>query len=770
MSRLRFALFLSSALPLASGVVWAQSSSSPQQASPRQLPNGLIEQNGVVMMKPIASSGVTGDIMPMDTTRRPGKLHTLSEEDHRVYSAALDAASRGDWIGANGLAHQGHNAAATLYVQWRYLIDRNSGAPFAEIAAFMRAHPEWPGQISLQARAEKAMPPGMPAQAVLDFFGSNEPVSGIGKVRLGEALIATGKTSKGNALIRKAWEEDSFEPDQELAIIQAHGALFGPTIDDARLNHLLWRDDLSAARRQISRAGPDARRMAEARMALHTNPKAGLRMVEALPASLRNSPGVMFDEARALRRTGNQDAGALVLARMDARKIDGIDPGRWWGELNLDARDALQKKNYHTAYRLAEGTGLSGGSEFAESEWLSGWIALRFLHDPAAALRHFKKLAKGVTRPISVARGNYWTGRAYEDLGDLSGAYAAYSRAAEHSDTFYGQLAQARIEATPTLHVKDLRVDTTNAKRAFERDEMTHVIRVVGDLGDEAYLRLFANYVAEKHMEPARLTLLADLLVRMGFPEIAVRVAKTASYDGINLQSYSHPLIALPAYQGPSPKPEPALTLGIIRQETEFNPDVISNAGARGLMQLMPSTAQKSARAAGLPYQFAALTTDATYNMKLGMVELAAGLNDWTGSYILTAAAYNAGPGNVKRWIAQNGDPRYSGVDPIDWIEEIPYSETRNYVQRVLENTQVYRNRLAGRDQPLQIVQDLYRPGPPKIKAMAYTPPAPAPAAAAPTANNAAKPKPRPAGTTLAPAPARSLLPATPQARPEGKH
>ncbi|HET7334044.1 MAG TPA: hypothetical protein VFI93_02930, partial [Rhizomicrobium sp.] len=570
MSRIRFALFLTPVLSLIGGAAWAQSSTSPQQTSPRQLPNGLIEQNGVVMMKPITSSGVSGDIMPMDTTRRPGKLHTLSTEDHRVYSAALDAAGRGDWIGANGLAQQGHSAAATLFMQWRYLIDRNSGAPFAEIAAFMRSHPGWPGQISLQARAEKAMPPGMAASAVLDFFGSKEPVSGIGKVRLGEALIATGKTSKGNALIRKAWEDNSFEPDQELAIIQAHGALFSPTIDDARLNHLLWRDDLSAARRQISRAGPDGRRMAEARMALHTNPAAGLRMVDALPSNLRNAPGVMFDQARALRRTGNQDAGALVLARMDARKIDGVDPGRWWGELNLDARDALQKKNYRTAYRLAEGTGLSGGSEFAESEWLAGWIALRFLHDPAAALRHFEKLAKGVTRPISMARGYYWTGRAQEAAGNLSGAYAAYSKAAEQAETFYGQLALARIDATPTLHLNNVSVDTTSAKPAFERDEMTHVIRVLGDLGDEAYLRLFANHAAEQHMQPARLTLLADLLVRMGFPEIAVRVAKTASYEGINLQTYSHPVIRLPEYQGPSPKPEPALTLGIIRQETEF--------------------------------------------------------------------------------------------------------------------------------------------------------------------------------------------------------
>ena len=423
-----------------------------------------------------------------------------------------------------------------------------------------------------------------------------------------------------------------------------------------------------------------------------------------------------------------------MLVQAPTKEMARIDPSHWWGELALAAREAMKDGSYRVAYRLVSDTGLTEGAEFAEAEFMAGWIALRFLHDPAKALSHFRHLATGVTRPISLGRAYYWAGRAYEAQGKPADAAREYRRAAENPETFYGQLALTRLQPAPRLHLKETPANVAGAHAAYEKDDLTHAIRILADLGEERFVRLFAVHDADIHPEAGHVELLASDLVRLGFRDIAVRVAKTASYNGVDLLAYSHPVIALPGYRGPGSAPDNALVLGLIRQETEFNDDAVSRVGARGIMQLMPSTARRMARLAGLPYRHAGLTTDTHYNIQLGMTELSTDLSDWNGSYILAAAAYNAGGGNVKRWIATYGDPRSSSVDPIDWIEQIPYSETRNYVQRVIENTEVYRNRLTGRSEPLRILADLYRPNRPPPRAAlrvpaAATPPAPAPAA-----------------------------------------
>ena len=392
---------------------------------------------------------------------------------------------------------------------------------------------------------------------------------------------------------------------------------------------------------------------------------------------------------------------------------------KWWGELHVNAREAIQDGNYRTAYNLVSGTGLSSGSEFADAEWLAGWLALRFNKEPAKALTHFQKMDKGVSRPISASRAKYWLGRAYEALGDNVSAYRQYKLAASYPETFYGQLGLAKIDSTPVLTLKDVQPDTSADKAAFENDELVRAMKVLADLGEEGLLRSFAAREQELHPSAARTKLLAQFLTDAGFRAVSVRVAKQASYTGLNLLSYTHPVISLPSYRGPGPAPEPAYVLGLIRQETEFDSDAVSSAGARGMMQLRPATARKTSQFAGLSYRPNDLLTDPSYNMQLGMTELAMRQQDWRGSMILAAAGYNAGPGNAKKWVNQFGDPTSGNVDVIDWIEKVPFSETRNYIQRVLENTQVYRNRLRGRDQPLKIWADIHIPNNPSLKVLA---------------------------------------------------
>jgi soluble lytic murein transglycosylase len=524
-------------------------------------------------------------------------------------------------------------------------------------------------------------------------------------------MIATGKLDVGRSMVQRGWINGSFEPDQELAIVRKDGGLFTPDIDRARLNNLLSSDDAPAAQRELSRVEDDVQKLGEARLAFRSGRAAGERLVAALPANLASDPDLTFDRARAARRAGDNEAAASFLGRAALKDFIRSHPTRWWAEGNLVARGLLQAGDPRAAYGVVSDTGLATGTEFSESEFMAGWIALRFLKSPLQALQHFKKLEAGVSRPISLARAHYWQGRCYEAGGDAQSAVAQYRLAAQAPESFYGQIALARIDATPILHVNDTVLDAAGLHDEFEKDELVRAIRVLADLGQENMVRIFATREQELHPDAGRVKILAQTLVDLGFREVAVRIAKTASYAGLPFLSFTHPV-----YPGPGAAPETAYVLGLIRQETEFDPDSVSHAGARGMMQLMPSSARVDANRAGLPWRPNDLTGDPNYNIQLGMSEFAGDLADWNGSLVLAIASYNAGTGNVKKWVAANGDPRVPSTDPIDWIESIPFSETRNYVQRVLENAQIYRNRLSGRDERLRIMSDLYAPLVPGVK------------------------------------------------------
>jgi soluble lytic murein transglycosylase len=696
-------------------VAWAQTS----------LPPGLIRQGNTIMMAPVADSD-TGPTITSE--RRVGLIRYLSAADHDIYDRAFSAADRGDWVAAKGLAASGHDTTANKIIQWRYLLDKNSGASFGELSAFILSNPDWPARDTLFARAEKAISPGNDPHSVIAFFGSRDPVTGLGEVRLGEALAATGNTTRGNALIQKGWIDGSFEANEEFDIISRHGGILTPDIDAQRIDHLLWRNQITDAKRELSRVSATTQQIAQVRIELKQSPAAGLHAAESLGEI--SDPGLIYDMVRAYRRQNDISEVAALVARAPTRQIAALGPNAWWAELSVATRDALQTHDYNSAYRIASNTGLTpaDSTNYSEAQFLAGWIALRFLDQPDTALNHFRLLAKAVGRPISKARAYYWIGRAHEAAGNLADAATAYHTATQAPETFYGQLALAKIDSTPNVHMPETPAEAATA--AYEHDNLAAAIRVLADLGQESLLRVFAVQDATVYNEPGHIKALCADLTKMGFREIALRVAKQASYDGIYFVSYLYPTASVPGYLGNGTAPEPAYVHGIIRQETEFDPTAMSSPGARGLMQLMPESARTAAAQAGLTYRPNDLMTDTTYNMELGMTELGARISDYGGSLVLAAAAYNAGPGNVSKWIATYGDPRNPGTDPIDWIEEIPFTETRNYVQRVLDNTEVYRVRLAGRDVPLQIVRDVYFPRSADMRVLRYAPAAAAPSPA----------------------------------------
>ena len=679
--------------------------------SSSDLPSGLVRQGGVIMMQPIAESeeGPSGGKV-FGGERRAAMFRALSPFDHELFGRAVQLADHGDWSGARGLAQQGRDPTAQRIIEWGYLLDRNSGAPFAEVAQFLKEHPDWPARETLYARAEAAMPAGMDPTSVIAWFGDREPRTGMGKVRLGEALIDSGSAARGQALIREAWIDDNFQPDQESYVISRHGDLLGPDVAFQRVERLLFRDHLAATRQELARLSPESRRLAEVRLDLHEHPSLGEREIAGLPGALRDDPGLLVDEVALYRERNDFSSISALLERVPASRFANWSPTRWWSKLNQDARTALRLGFDRAAYRIAAAAALPrDASEYPDAELLAGWIALRRLGEPRLALTHFQNLIAVATHPVTRSRAHYWAARALEAVSETAAAAQEFRAAATDPPTFYGQLALMHLESSPLLHLETTPTDTAGGHELFEHDFLVPAIRVLADLGLEALLREFAAQDADLHPDAQHLKLLMEDLVRMGYREVAVRVAKTASYDGYRFYDYSHPVIPVPRYIGAGIAPENALVLAIIRQETEFDPAAVSVAGARGLMQIMPDVARQTAEKTGLGYRPGDLTSDVTYNMELGTAQLAHDLSVWDGSYLMAAAAYNAGLGNVHKWVVAFGDPRDPRIDPLDWIQEIPFSETRNYVERVLENVEVYRNRLVGHDLPLEILADLHR-------------------------------------------------------------
>ncbi|HYM17015.1 MAG TPA: transglycosylase SLT domain-containing protein [Micropepsaceae bacterium] len=697
------------------------------------------DQPGVRMMAPIPDSAPApaasaaapkGAVVAAKRRGFSGPVF-LSPTDHANFTQAAAAADHGNWANARSFAGRISNEGAKRIIEWRYLLDENSGAPFEAIDRFLKDHGNWPRHDGMVIRAEKSMPATLSPKQVIDWYGSRAPLSGVGLVRLGEAYIDGGRGKEGNDLIRKAWAELDFNLAEENDLLRAHGDLFGPAEHKARLDHFLLRDDAAGARRQLARVDQDAQRIGQARMRLKASPAAAKATFLSLPESLRSDADFLFDAARAYRLRGqDDDAWSAALQAADRKGVVQL-PDRWSNELTIAARNALQEGETDLAYRLAAkatGNTLDGTPD---GQFLAGWIALRYLKKPQQALAHFEAFAKGVTMPISVARAYYWQGRTEEELNHPVEAITHYRKAGEYPATFYGQLALARINETPVLKIRaPVLINARDAERNFEADDRIQAIKIFGEYGDRGNARLFAIRVANDPPDAKHLELLSKLILSFGDQAMSVRVAKIGSYQNVILPTYLDPVISLPKAPKNVDPPEPALVLGISRQESEFDTGAVSSAGARGLMQLMPASARHAAVAAKIAYRPNDLTADPQYNLQLGMSVLSDYLARWEGSYVLAIASYNAGPGNVNKWVEAYGDPRDPGVDPVDWIEKIPFPETRNYVERVLENLQVYRNRLSERDERLGIVADLYRPVAPKMAVLKYhepsIPPAPA--------------------------------------------
>ena len=600
--------------------------------------------------------------------------------------AALAAARGGDWTQAYAKAAQSPDPLTQKIVRWLDYTRSSPSGRFAEIAEFIDRNPDWPLHKVLGRRAEEALA-GEGDEVAADWLKRHPPVNGAGHARAAEIMLNRGDAAAGTAALRAAWVEGDFTAGGEHALLERFAASLRPEDHERRLDRLLWDGQSDAARRMLGLVSADYGALATARLALAgdvVNPAAVLMKV---PTALHTDPGLAFEEARWWRKKDNYDAAAQLLLAHDDTPVRS---DLWWRERLYVARRLLAAGNADIAYRLAHGPGATVTNANSDAEFLCGYIALRYRKDPALAFDHFAHIVAQVTSPYAKARAAYWGGRAAAADGKADLAAKWYTAGADHMATFYGQLAAHQLgRDAPPPPVPEPRPSGTEEAR-FNAEELVRAAR------------LFLSAGAK---QPLDFSMLAALAEGYGRIDLAIGVARRAIDAGTPLMVHGYPITTLPE----GGIAERALLLAIVRQESAFAPDALSRAGARGLMQLMPATAANVARTAQLPYSLDRLTSDGIYNLVLGRSYLERLIDDFAGSYPLAIAAYNAGPGRVRQWLHDFGDPRGQDIAMVDWIEMIPFTETRIYVQRVLENLQIYRGQAGDTKTAFSLASDLAR-------------------------------------------------------------
>ncbi len=623
----------------------------------------------------------------------------LAANDPAAMRAAMDALRAGDWEKA---AWQGARAGPVGrdVIEWHRL--RAGLGDFDALQNFLARRGDWPGLSYLRARSEKSLPIGSRAKEVAAYFQSEAPQTGVGARALAAAYQKLGRTTDAEQQVVLAWIGKDMTAEDETALLQRYGGLLKP-YHESRLDMLLWRGQSAAAERMLPRVGEGWQALARARLALREDKGGVDTLIAKVPASLADHPGLAFERFQWRARKGrNADAIDLLLSREGEKDPLG-QPERWADWRGTLGRWAMRNGRAEAAYRVAAGHGLTSGSDYAELEWLAGYVALTYLRDPAMALQHFRRFRVAVATPISLGRAGYWEGRAYEAMGNAENALQSYAFGAEFQTSFYGLLAAERagLPMDPALTGTETYPSWKSA--AFVKSSVFEAGALLLDAGETDLGERFLTHLTES-LDPVQAGQLADYALSRKDAHLALMISKRAADAGVVLPRAYYPVVDLGVKD---PRVPLELALSIARRESEFDPVVVSGAGARGLMQVMPRTAQEVARSLDLTFDSQRLLSDPVYNATIGKAYLASLIDTFGGNMVLVSAAYNAGPSRPEQWIRDWGDPRSGGVDVVDWIEHIPFTETRNYVMRVMESLPVYRARLSGKTGPIRLTEEM---------------------------------------------------------------
>ncbi|CDX41585.1 putative soluble lytic murein transglycosylase [Mesorhizobium sp. SOD10] len=641
---------------------------------------------------------MTASIPAPNSPQAPGPAAPSTDIAH--LKSGLDALAANNIAGAR-------NARDTLpaisldrhILAWAIALYGGDQVPSGEIADAAKMLPGWPGTIALRKNSERALyRENPPPQVVVQAFSRSQPLTPEGVIILARSQVALGNQAAARAVLVPFWRSEKLEAKDENAIIKEFGTLIPAADHRYRMERMFYADRPASALRVAGLAG--AQPLADAWAAAGKGDKNAAKLLKAVPAAQR-SAGYFFAEAEYLRKQQKFADAAAVVMKAPTNRDSLVDPDAWWVERRVLSRELVDQGDMKTAYKIVSMHAAESPANAAEAEFHAGWYALRGLNDPATAAKHFSRIAELAQGPVSLSRAYYWLGRAAE-VGGSGSAKDYFTRAASYGTTFYGQLAGERV-GLRTLNIAYPKPSAAD-RQSFDGREAVNAIKRLQEAGYDRYAETLYRDLAGQLTSPGELALLALLAEKQGNHFMALKVGKIAAQRGIDVGALSHPLGVIPDSANVSGSGK-ALAYAIARQESEFNVGAISSAGARGLLQLMPGTAKQLAKKAGMIFSQARLTTDAGYNATLGSAFLGEQLDRFSGSYVLTFAGYNAGPNRAAQWVAKYGDPRGKDVDAVvDWIERIPYTETRSYVQRVMENYEVYKMRISGK---YDIVGDL---------------------------------------------------------------
>ncbi len=619
-------------------------------------------------------------------------------DSHVPLARAFDAMRAGDWTGARTIASDISPVAYDL-IEWQRL--RAGEGTAEEVLLFLDLNPDWPGLDWLRKKSEPSMLEASDADVLL-FFKDKLPQTAQGAMAHARALEAGGQKGSAEAGLVLAWRSMAIGPSTHAKMLSQYGDLLKDH-HIARLDMVLWNDWDKNTQRMMDLVPEGYQKLAKARMGLRARAKGIDALIASVPANLQSDPGLAFERFVWRARKGLVDeAVELALSSSKSAKTLG-EPEQWANRRRSLARQLMRNKDYKKAYTLASQHHLFEGSSFADLEWLSGYISLRFLNDPKKALGHFEAHQGAVVTPISRGRAGYWIGRAHEALGDAKAAKASYADGAEYQSSFYGLLAAERAGLPFDQSLAGQAALPDWRKASFMGSTVFQAAVLALQAGELTLSERFFTHLTES-LSPLEAAQLGQVALDLNEPHIAVMIGKRAASSGVTIAAPYYAVHDLAKTDHPIAT---EFALAIARRESEFDPVVISGAGARGLMQVMPATAQNVAGELGIDYAKEKLTSDWRYNARLGTTYLARLDKQFGGNPIMMAAGYNAGPGRPVRWMEVYGDPRKGEIDIIDWIEHIPFRETRNYAMRVSESLPIYRARLGKTPLPKPFSKEL---------------------------------------------------------------
>jgi soluble lytic murein transglycosylase len=627
------------------------------------------------------------------TTPRSVKIFKYySKKDFSIARKAISEMQKSRWSSSLKIAKKAKDKSIYNFIQWRHLLTVGNQASFYDYKVFIESNSQYPRIDRLKYLAEhKLSTARISPKKIIDWFDQKEPLSGYGKMILGESYILIGDKTKGTILVKEGWITAGLSKN-ELKFFRKKFKKY-LNVDDyiKRADYLAWNNKYWDLRRLIRYLPKDYELLYTARHILMSKGYGVDQAIKNVPEKFKNDAGLNYDRLKWRRKKGRVDSSAEILLKISNDKDYLVIPEKWWKEREIISRALIYKKKYETAYKISSNHGMSKGSDFAAAEWMSGWIALSFLNDPLIAKEHFQNFYNNVNYPISTSRGAFWLGKTYEKLGDREQSRIWYKEASKYLTTYYGQLAFLKLNPNEKFELsKDIHVDN-KYRHIFFNKELVKITYLLDELKKDKYTKFILRHLANDNIKKGSEILAAELATNINRYDFAIQVSKISSYQKRFHNKFNYPIISTPKTINSRKIPESAFILSIIRQESEFDLSANSHAGAKGLMQLMPYTAKLVSKQAKLPYSKSRLTTDPEYNINLGSHYIAGLILQYDGAYPFAVAAYNAGPNRVKYWKKINKNPQKKQINYVDWVELIKFRETRNYVQRVLENYNVYR-------------------------------------------------------------------------------